>query len=73
MTNIATSGTGRRFAIAKARCISIQRGHGIVHHRIAVGIYEGYRRCVMYAPGQAGRSKPAHGVMYGLYHMSDLY
>ena len=27
---------------------------------------------VMHTPGQAGRSKPAHGVMYGLYHMSDL-
>ena len=27
---------------------------------------------VMHAPGQAGRSKPAHGVMYGLYHMPDL-
>ena len=31
------------------------------------------KRDVMHAPGQAGRSKPAHGVMYGLYHISDLY
>ena len=56
------------------RPVRMRGGNLLVHWAIAIVTYPAHgrgRARAAYAPSQAGLSKPAHGVMYGLYHMFD--